>query len=214
MLGKKRFMALLMACAVAVTSLAGCGSSNGSSGTEDQSGTQENAEGSSDGTVVMARSIDSETLDPALASKNQDIWMMNFALEGLVRSTEDGKDVEPAVADTWEISDDYLTYTFHIRDGIKFSNGEEVTPEDCVYSINRAKNMEGGPYTSMISAITDIRAEGEDSVVVTVEQPTPYLLSLLAMFPCRRRDRKRSGGNRSVRPGKLGEEQWHGICKK
>ena len=78
MLGKKRFMALLMACAVAVTSLAGCGSSNGGSGTEDQSGTQENAEGSSDGTVVMARSIDSETLDPALASKNQDIWMMNF----------------------------------------------------------------------------------------------------------------------------------------
>ena len=183
---RKRFTALLMAGVVAAMSLAGCGSSGDSSGTgtENQGEKAANAEESAGGTVVMARSIDSETLDPALASKNQDIWMMNFALEGLVRSTEDGKDVEPAVADSWTISDDYLTYTFHLRDGIKFSNGEEVTPEDCVYSINRAKNMEGGPYTSMISAITDIRAEGEDSVVVTVEQPTPYLLSLLAMFPC------------------------------
>ena len=116
MLKKKNFMALFMACAVAASSLAGCGSSNGGAGTEAQSGTQENTEESSGGTVVMARSIDSETLDPALASKNQDIWMMNFALEGLVRSTEDGKEVEPAVADSWEVSEDYLTYTFHLRD--------------------------------------------------------------------------------------------------
>ena len=126
---RKRFTALLMAGVVAAMSLAGCGSSGDSSGTgtENQGEKAANAEESAGGTVVMARSIDSETLDPALASKNQDIWMMNFALEGLVRSTEDGKDVEPAVADSWTISDDYLTYTFHLRDGIKFSNGEEVT---------------------------------------------------------------------------------------
>ena len=168
LLKKRKWLTLLMACVCGVSILAGCGNTAQPS---ESTGTNQ---------------TDASTLDPAMASKNQDIWMMNFALEGLVRSSEDGKEIEPAVADKWEISDDSLTYTFHLRDGVKFSTGEEVTPEDCVYSINRSKNMEGSPWSGMLSVIADVKAEGEDSVVITVSQPTPALLSLLAMFPCSR----------------------------
>ncbi|HIT05220.1 MAG TPA: ABC transporter substrate-binding protein [Candidatus Scybalocola faecipullorum] len=192
LLKKRKWLTLLMACVCGVSILAGCGNtaqpseSTGTNQTDaaSQEGDSTNSDNGSEIKVVMARSIDSSTLDPAMASKNQDIWMMNFALEGLVRSSEDGKEIEPAVADKWEISDDSLTYTFHLRDGVKFSTGEEVTPEDCVYSINRSKNMEGSPWSGMLSVIADVKAEGEDSVVITVSQPTPALLSLLAMFPC------------------------------
>ena len=178
---KKRLFAMLLALTMCAGALIGC-----SGGGENET-TGETTAGTTDGSgkkVIMARSIDSNTLDPAMASKNQDIWMMNFVLEGLVRSAEDGKEIEAAVADTWTISDDYLTYTFHLRDGVKFSTGEEVTPEDCVYSIDRAKNMEGSPWSGMLAVIQDVRAEGEDSVIITVSQPTASLLSLLAMFPC------------------------------
>lgn len=180
---KRRCIALFLACACSIAALTGCGSTAG--GNNNNSQVQSSADSSeSEKKVIMARGIDSSTLDPAMASKNQDVWMMNFVLEGLVRSSEDGKSVEPGVADSWEISDDSLTYTFHLRDGIKFSNGEAVTPEDCVYSINRSKNMEGSPWAGMLSVIKDIKADGDDKVVITVSQPSPSLLSLLAMFPC------------------------------
>lgn len=195
---RSKLTALFLACVCGITAVAGCGGSSGSSGQQEaaqttqeaaQSGSQNSenqgtaAEKKDPIKVVMARGIDSSTLDPVMASKNQDIWMMDFALEGLVSSTADGKDIEAAVADEWDISDDSLTYTFHLRDGIKFSSGEDVTVEDCVYSIDRARTMEGSAWTGMLSVIKDVKAEG-DNVIITVEQPTPYLLSLLAMFPC------------------------------
>lgn len=179
---KKKCMALFLACVCGIAAITGCGSSSDATQTTTASSSEPAAENYKK--VIMARGIDSATLDPAMASKNQDIWMMNFALEGLVKSSEDGKSIEPAVADSWKISEDFLTYTFHLRDGVKFSTGEEVTSEDCVYSINRSKNMEGSPWSGMLSVIEDIHAEGEDTVIVQVSQPTPSLLSLLAMFPC------------------------------
>lgn len=166
---RKKLMALLMAGLCTISSLGMTGSIVKAEETT---------------RVVMARGIDSATLDPAMASKNQDIWMMNFALEGLVRAAENGKDIEPALADTWEISEDNLTYKFHLREGVKFSNGEEVTPEDCIYSITRTRDKEGSPWQGMLSVIESVEKEGDDTIVVKVSQPTPALLSLLAMFPC------------------------------
>ena len=100
---RKKLMALLMAGLCTISSLGMTGSIVKAEETT---------------RVVMARGIDSATLDPAMASKNQDIWMMNFVLEGLVRAAENGKDIEPALADTWEISEDNLTYKFHLREGV------------------------------------------------------------------------------------------------
>lgn len=106
----KKRMACLLAIITAV--LAGCGSN-----AEETAEPIEN--NSASGSVVtLARDLDSNNLDPVMTADNCNIWVINMMIEGLVTSSDDGKRIVPAVADTWSISDDGLTYQFHIRDGI------------------------------------------------------------------------------------------------
>lgn len=133
------------------------------------------------GTVTIARSYDSNNLDPTMTADNVDIWVLNLMVEGLVASSDDGKEIVPAVADTWEISDDGLTYTFHIRDGIKFSDGNDVTVEDCIYSLDRAKNQEG-PWVGMLDMIDTMEDTGDNNLKITLTETSPSFLSTLAMF--------------------------------
>lgn len=184
----KRLMALLLSTALL---LPGCGSSTAKSAEETtteaeatgeaDTATEENS--GSGGVVKMARQQDSEKLDPVLASDNNDIWVINMMLEGLVASSDDGKEIIPAVADTWEISEDGLVYTFHIRDGIQFSNGEAVTVEDCIYSLTRAKEMDG-PWIGMLDMIASMEDAGDNTLKINLEYASPALLSTLAMFSC------------------------------
>lgn len=183
----KRVVALLLSMAMM---LSGCGSST--SQTPDGTTEEVTSEASetttvdssrSGGVVKMAREQDSEKLDPVLASDNNDIWVINMMLEGLVASSDDGKEIIPAVADTWEISEDGLVYTFHIRDGIQFSNGESVTVEDCIYSITRSKEMDG-PWIGMLDMIDSMEDAGDNILKMNLKYASPALLSTLAMFSC------------------------------
>lgn len=72
--------------------------------------------------INIGRGGDTTTMDPIYAGDNVDIWMMSLVFEGLVRSSDDGKSIEPCLATDWTVSDDGLTYTFHLRDGVKFSH--------------------------------------------------------------------------------------------
>ena len=77
-----------------------------------------------------------ETLDPheAMAAGTREILFNIY--EGLVKPNSNGELI-PAVADEFSVSDDGLTYTFHLRKGVKFHNGSDVTAEDVLYSIGR-----------------------------------------------------------------------------
>ncbi|MCD7766010.1 MAG: ABC transporter substrate-binding protein [Lachnospiraceae bacterium] len=131
--------------------------------------------------VTLARDLDSNNLDPVMTADNCDIWVLNMMVEGLVGTSDDGQEIIPAVADTWEVSDDGLVYTFHLRDGIKFSNGDDVTIEDCIYSIDRAKNADG-PWIGMLDMIETIEDGGDNTIVITLNTVSPSFLSTLAMF--------------------------------
>lgn len=132
--------------------------------------------------VTIARGTDTVTLDPAFAGDNVDIWVDSLIFEGLVRASEDGKEIEPCLADTWEISEDGLTYTFHLRDEAKFSDGTDVTAEDAAFSINRSLNE--GSWNSLISCIKEAKAVDEDTVEIDLNNPSGSLLSCLASFIC------------------------------
>ena len=161
---KTKWMALLMTAAMLMT---GCGSSGSTDTSADTTGTTEAAStetASTGGKVVtMARDLDSSNLDPVMTADNCDIWILNMIVEGLVGTSDDGKEIIPAVSDTWTVSDDGLEYVFHIRDGIKFSNGEDVTVEDCIYSLTRAKDT-------------------DNQLKITLTEASPSFLSVLAMF--------------------------------
>lgn len=191
---KKFYRKLLAVMTAAVLAMTGCSGS----GTEESSGSGEQAgsaqagstdaaeetEAAADGertVVTIARDFDSTNLDPVMTANNVDIWVLNMMVEGLVTSSDDGQEIIPAVADTWEVSEDGLTYTFHIRDGIKFSNGEDVTIEDCIYSIDRAKTADG-PWIGMLDMIDTMEDGGDNNLVITLTEPSPAFLSTLAMF--------------------------------
>jgi peptide/nickel transport system substrate-binding protein len=88
--------------------------------------------------------------------------------------------MEPALAESWEISDDNLTWTFKLRDGVKFHNGRELVADDVVYSFNRiiAEGLNGWRF----SAVDTITAPDDSTVVITLKQPSPNLLVSIGGF--------------------------------
>lgn len=132
--------------------------------------------------INIGRGGDTVTMDPVFAGDNVDIWVMNLVFEGLVRSTADGKGIEPCLATSWDISEDGKTYTFHLREGVKFSDGTPVTAEDWEYSIERSVN--DGSWSSMISYIEDVVVVDENTIDIKLAAPAGALLSNLAAFYC------------------------------
>ena len=95
--------------------------------------------------VGIAQDLENE-LDPyaSVTAANREVLFNVF--EGLVKPDADGNLV-PAVAERWEISDDQLTYTFHLRPGVKFHDGSEVTAMDVAWSIDKA--MQSGNWKAL-----------------------------------------------------------------
>ncbi len=129
------------------------------------------------GTVVVGIQQDIDSLDPhkATAAGTKEILFNIF--EGLVKTDENG-DLFGAVASDYSLSEDGLVYTFTLRDGIKFHNGNEVTVEDVKYSLERVAGLlEGGEVLiSTMSAITAVDIVDEKTVQVTVGSVNPELI--------------------------------------
>jgi len=134
--------------------------------------------------IRIGRQADSNTLDPMLVTDNTDIWIMNLMLEGLVKSSDDGKKVEPCLADSWDISSDYLTYTFHIKKGLKFSDGTPVTGQDWIYSLKRVRDSSESAWSDILSDVTDIQSPDDSTLILKLKTPSAALLSDLSLFSC------------------------------
>src|SRR5689334_15219188 len=103
-------------------------------------------------TVTMAF-VEGEpgSLDPVVADTINDFLVLRNVYEGLV--TYDPKTLQPmpSLAEKWDISADGLTYTFHLRSGVKFHNGRVLTAKDVKYSLERLANPElGKSYTRFL----------------------------------------------------------------
>ena len=90
----------------------------------------------SGGSVVMARDSEPLTLDPMGASDNGSIFAIVQIYDTLVE-TRDAPTPQPAIAESWTASEDSKTWTFALRPGVMFSNGDPVTCEDVKFSIDR-----------------------------------------------------------------------------
>lgn len=78
-----------------------------------------------------------KSLDPAIVTGQPENRMINALFEGLTRWNPETLDPEPGVAERWDVSDDLLTYTFHLRQDAKWSDGSPVTAHDFIYSMRR-----------------------------------------------------------------------------
>lgn len=112
-----------------------------------------------DADVVVINSNDAFTLDPQRMSYLHDFRLGYALYEGLVRWDNETFEIEPAVARSWRVSADGRTYTFELRDDVKWSNGEPVTAHDFVYSMRRLLLPEtAADYSSLLFMIDGSQA--------------------------------------------------------
>lgn len=170
---KKRGVALFLALMMLGTVLCGCG--DGSTG----GGAQGN---NAEGAIVVGIAQDLEdSLDPhkMVAAGTKEVLFNVF--EGLVKPNTKGELI-PAVAESYKISEDGTQYTFTLRKGVKFHNGEPVTAEDVVYSISRCAGLLGeDALVPALSAVKSVEATGEDTVVITLGSANIEFLAYLTV---------------------------------
>mgnify|MGYP002788722913 FL=1 len=132
------------------------------------------------GTLVFARPEEPATLDPYIPNDNGSIYAIEQVCDSLVEPDAVGDGLRPGVAESWEISDDKLTYTFKLRD-TKFSNGKAVTAEDVLFSLKKA-SAEAAPLGFLYAPIKAVEAVDEKTVKITLKQPYAPVLSALSAY--------------------------------
>jgi len=134
---------------------------------------------------------DLATLDPHLAVGTQDRGVVDMVFNGLVRfkpGNMDPAEIQPDLAKSWDVSEDGLEWTFHLREGVKFHpfagypDGYEMTSEDVVYSINRASSSETSAYSGAYSNVEEVMAVDDYTVKLVLDKPVPSLLGLVADY--------------------------------
>ncbi len=179
----KRILSLILSILLLASLLAGCG---GKQNDAPQGGADTPAGPAADPaptvdtgrranneiTVGISQDLDS-SLDPhtMVAAGTKELLFNVF--EGLVKPTSDG-DLAPAVAESWEIGAEMTTYTFKLRSGVKFHNGQDVTSNDVMYSLTRCRD-EG--YVPAL-AEADIAEENGNIVITLPAANTEFLASL------------------------------------
>ncbi|ODM43777.1 peptide ABC transporter substrate-binding protein [Cereibacter johrii] len=169
-------------------------------------------------TIVRGNDTDPATLDHHLTSTVAESRIMNDLYEGLVVQDAQAK-VVPGVAESWEISEDGLTYTFKLRDDAKWSNGDPVVAEDFVFALRRIMTpATAAIYANILYPIANaeavatggkqpeelgVEAVDEHTLKFTLNAPTPYFLELLthqSSLPMHRATVEAEGSN-FTKPG-------------
>ncbi|MDB4895609.1 MAG: extracellular solute-binding protein family 5 [Firmicutes bacterium] len=131
------------------------------------------------GTLTVARIEDTETLDPQRTTAVSSNHINAMVYDTLVVQDYD-MSLKPHLAEKWEISDDQKTYTFHLKQGVKFWSGKDFKAADAKYTLERWLGLKGSPSSYLIKPIDKVEAKDDYTVVVTLKEPYGLLLTNLA----------------------------------
>ncbi len=179
---KKRFLAILLSAAMAAGCMA-CGGAGGADGDAPAAEGTEGTEGASgaeggSSTVVVAMGAGFSTVDPGHVYEKYPPLIVNACYENLFKFYDNDGAPEPCLADTYEFSEDNLTLTVTLKDGITFASGNPMTSADVVFSINRCKNLQGNP-AFIADTIESMEAPDDKTIVFHLTQPDSAILSKL-----------------------------------
>lgn len=150
------------------------------------------------GTLVFGRSGDSTSMDPSHATDGESFYAASAIYDNLVQFKYGSTEIEPALATSWEISEDGLTYTFKLRKGVYFSKTKffkqksEFTSKDVVFSLKRqfdkthAYNKIGGAFKywsamDMSNIVKDVIAVDKYTVNITLKKKEAPFIANMAM---------------------------------
>jgi oligopeptide transport system substrate-binding protein len=179
-------------------------------------------------TLIVGNAAEPGDLDPHLASILNDQIIVNTLFEGLTLLDERTTNPLPATAESWEVSPDGLTWTFRLRPGLRWSNGDPLAADDFIQAWGRVLNPEfaadnawylfalknaeayNGKKVTDVSAV-GFKAPDAHTLVLTLERPMPYLPALVSMpawFPLNPRALGKFGamakrGTGWTKPGEL-----------
>ncbi|MFD1064226.1 ABC transporter substrate-binding protein [Winogradskyella litorisediminis] len=131
------------------------------------------------------------SLDPAFAKDLADIWASNQLFNGLVQM-DNNLNVQPAIADSWKITDSAKTYVFNLKTDVFFHKHDKfkdstrtVVASDFVYSFNRLKDEKiASPGSWVLGKVDKFYAENDSTFVIKLKQSFPAFLGLLTMKYC------------------------------
>ena len=118
--------------------------------------------------------------DPALATEST-VFVINSAIFDTLAEIQPDGSIVPALAESWTISTDGLTYTFKIRSGVKFHNGRAMTATDVKYTIDRLRDpATKSPRAGIYAVLTSVDAPDATTVTLKLKEPYAPLLSAFA----------------------------------
>ena len=132
--------------------------------------------------IVIGRPVDSDNLDPVTCVGNVNIFMFNLIIEGLVKTSDTDTEIEPCLAESWEVSDDGKTYTFHVKEGLVFSDGSAVTAEDWQWTFDRAMEITDSNWYECVENIESVECPDDTTVIVTTKEAAASTLANLSIF--------------------------------
>ena len=157
-------------------------------------------DGTRAGILQFANEAEPQDLDPNTNISGSDDRILTALFEGLVSIGKDGRSVQPGVAESWDVSPDGLRYTFHLRAGARWSNGEPMTAADFLFTFRRVFDPQlaceessfgfavAGSEDYALGRVADPATLGVDApdprtFVIRLGHPAAYFLSLLASSP-------------------------------
>ncbi len=200
---KNKKLALLLAAAMSVSLLAGCGGGSDKSTNQTQPAAQESQTaqapeaagteseesqetGPKRDSVTIALATDVSSLNPYGQDNNVTNQVMFHVYEPLVTQDRD-LSIIPCLADSWEESEDGMTWTFKLHEGVKFHDGSDFTSEDVVASYDYAREP-GSSYNSRFTSVESVEAVDDYTVVIHMKNKYPLLLTDLAMVCIRNKE--------------------------
>lgn len=186
---KKSLLVSIMFVLLLSAALMGCSSDSSSSEGGSDGGSSEKKQDS----LVFGRGGDSTSLDPITTTEGEAFKVTVNVFETLLNYGEQDTTVEEGLATKWEVSEDNLTYTLTLREGVKFHDGTDFNADAVVFNFERWMNGDADkfPYYTMFGGfkkdeghvIKEVKADGDYKVVFTLKRPQAPFLKNLAMSP-------------------------------
>src|SRR3712207_5373667 len=142
-------------------------------------GAQEDSSGNDGKTVFRIGSTnDIDGFNPFKIVEVPSYEIMDLNYDLLVDFSDKDSSPVPGLADSWETSEDGLTWTFHLNKEARWHDGEDVTSEDVAYTFNRILDEEQGLYIDYVRQIESIETPDEHTVVFKTREPSVQMLSM------------------------------------
>ncbi|HBW38700.1 ABC transporter substrate-binding protein [Desulfosporosinus sp. BICA1-9] len=187
---KGKMLAYLLVLALLVTMVSGCGGTGTTAKTQPDKPVKD--------LIVLAINADMGSLDPLHTSTIVDNMIFKNIYDSLVNNDKSGGFV-PSLAENWTVADDGVSYTFKLKKGVKFQNGEEFKASDVVFTVNAAMKS---PYlASIMDPIKDAAALDDYTVKFNLKYAySPFLLVLTRIYMLNEKAVTGAGNNYGQNP--------------